>query len=293
ADEGGGAIDHQQLAVHAPEQLEADAHRLRARIKAAYLDTRLGHGHEEPVRERRRAVAIDQNRHAHAAPGGGHQALLQLPADLVLEQDEGLQQDFAARGIDGLEHRGIEALAVLQQAHAVALVPAQLHAASPDSRACSGRWSDSRVPGWPRGVATSCTCRPRTELRSSGSNGSRAGKLRASRPRCCSKASTRPQSSSWRWAAPRQSLKSPATTTGASAGTCSRSSAPSRPTWLRRCASRSPRCTQMACRCCGWPGSSSSQCSRPRFSWPATETSWLSWRTIGNRDSKALPWWPC
>ena len=34
---------------------------------------------------------------------------MQLEADLVLEQDEGLDQDFALRSIDRLEHAGVAA----------------------------------------------------------------------------------------------------------------------------------------------------------------------------------------
>ena len=36
----------------------------------------------------------------------------------------------------------------------------------------------------------------------------------------------------------------------------------------RRCDSRRPRCTQIACTSSGWPGSRSTQCSRPRVSRP-------------------------
>src|SRR5690606_28201289 len=154
ADEGDPAVYDQQLAMHAPEQVQADAQGMRSRVVAAHDHPGLGQRGEEVAGESRRAVTIDQDRDPYAAPGRLHQARVQRVPALVLEQDEGLQQDLAACRLDRLERARIEALAVLQQPYPVPFAPVSFdaHAAtSPESRACSGRWSDSRVHGAPRG----------------------------------------------------------------------------------------------------------------------------------------------
>ena len=98
-------------------------------------------------------------------------------------------------------------------------------------------------------------------------------KLRAGRPWAPTKTSRRPQPASRRSARWRQSLKSPATTTGSRSGRPATSSQSSC-NWRWRCASRNPRCTQTACS--GRPMSITA-CNRPRSSLPATETSRLRW----------------
>ena len=67
-------------------------------------------------------------------------------ADLVLEQDEGLDQHLGGRGFDGVEHGREERLAVLQQGHLVAVGPGRLHALTSTS---SGAWSDRCDHGRP------------------------------------------------------------------------------------------------------------------------------------------------
>ena len=80
----------------------------------------LGH---EFGREVRRPIAIDGEIHAHAAVRRLDQRALQVAADLILEQDEGLDDHFALRGGDRGERAREEFLAVLQQLHAIAGTP--------------------------------------------------------------------------------------------------------------------------------------------------------------------------
>ena len=158
-DEGARAVDHQQLAVEAAEHVGTDAEQGRLLVVGAEAHPGVGQRSEESVGERRRAVAVDGQFDPHAAARGLDQPPVQFVADLVLEQDEGLDEDFRPRFADGGERAGEELLAVLQQLDAVAGTPcafgrarvgqspaaAVAHRSAPDSSrmpASNGAWSD-------------------------------------------------------------------------------------------------------------------------------------------------------
>jgi len=77
-------------------------------------NARARQGIDESIGEAGRAEAVHQHIDAHASLRRCNQARLQLPAHLVLEQDEGFQQNFAARLIDGRKSPGKESLAAFE-----------------------------------------------------------------------------------------------------------------------------------------------------------------------------------
>src|SRR5690606_9681376 len=72
------------------------------------------------------------------------QRLLQFDADLVFEEDEGLEQDFLLGLSNGLEHTRKEFLAVFQQLKTISVSPVKLHRCNSTA---SGRGSDRCVQG--------------------------------------------------------------------------------------------------------------------------------------------------
>src|SRR5690606_21432230 len=73
-----------------------------------------------------------------------------LPAHLVVEPDEGFEDDLATRTLDHFENAGIELFAVLEQADAVAVSPDRFHRLAPPKRntrdrAARGRGSGERT----------------------------------------------------------------------------------------------------------------------------------------------------
>ena len=148
ADEGPHAVDDQQLAMQPAEYVDADAEHAAVRVEHVHAHAGGDELGQEFGRERRRAVAVDGQVHAHAAVRGRDQRALQVAADAVFEQDEGLDDHFALRAGDGRESAREEGLAVFQQGDAVAgppgaacarAAPGQAHHAT---RAARGAWSD-------------------------------------------------------------------------------------------------------------------------------------------------------
>ena len=119
ANEGHAAVDDHQLAVHAAQQVDADAEQHLGRLVAAQADTRFEQWAGERRRQVGRAPAVDHHVHGGPAPGGAQQCLLQPATDHVVEQDEGLQQHLVFGRGDGLEDAGEVGLAVLEQRDAV------------------------------------------------------------------------------------------------------------------------------------------------------------------------------
>ena len=74
-----------------------------------------------------RSPAVHHHVDRRTVAGGGDQALVQLPPDFVVEENERFQQDFPARGRDHFEGAWVELLAVLQQREPVAGHPFQAH----------------------------------------------------------------------------------------------------------------------------------------------------------------------
>ena len=94
ADKGPLAIDHHDLAVQASEQVGAHAGDPRLRVEGMEADTGIGQRCHEAVGQVGGAVAVHRHLYPYAAPGGIDQHALQLLADLVVENDEGFQQDL-------------------------------------------------------------------------------------------------------------------------------------------------------------------------------------------------------
>jgi hypothetical protein len=127
ADEGGAAVDDDDLAVHAPQHVQAHAEDAGRGIEAAQTHSGLGERPAEGRREVARAEAVDQDVDLDAATSRRHELGLQRQADLVLEDDEGLDDHLAPRCADRLEHGREVRLAVLEQADPVAAAPARAH----------------------------------------------------------------------------------------------------------------------------------------------------------------------
>ena len=160
ADEAALAVDDDQLAVQAVKRLGAQAPQQgRLRVEEVQVHAGAHQRGDIGLRQAGGAVAVDRELHAHAALRGGQQHALQLEADLVLEQDEGLDQHLALCTLDGAEHGGEELLAVLEQAHAVAVDPLQFHSSI---CAASGAWSDRCDQGWRGSTIGWCTAALRT-----------------------------------------------------------------------------------------------------------------------------------
>ena len=160
ADEPALTIDDDQLAVHAVKRLGAQPPKpIRLRVEEVQMHAGIDQRGDEAFRQPGRAVAIHRHLHAHAALRGGDQHALQIEADLVLEQDEGLDQHLALCTLDGAEHGGEELLAVLEQAHAVAVDPLWRHSSI---SAASGAWSDRCDQGWRGSTMGWCTAALRT-----------------------------------------------------------------------------------------------------------------------------------
>ncbi len=179
ADEGCFAIHHHDLAVQAAEQVGAHAHQLGARIKGLQPYPGLDHFMQELPAQVSGAVTVHQHFHAHATLGRGNQRLLQRPAHLILEQNEGLDQHFLARRLDGLEHAVIERLAVDQQLHGVVTAPQAVHRRTSTA---SGTWSDKCDHGLRASTLGVTAVALRRYTRSRHSIGRRAGKVRATAP---------------------------------------------------------------------------------------------------------------
>src|SRR5690606_8465406 len=149
ADERDLAVDDDDLAVHAAEQVAPQAEDLRLRIEQMHAHADLGERRKERWREVGRTVTVDGDVDLDAAAGDLDEHPMQLDADLVLEQDEGLDQHLASRRGDRLEHAREILLAVLEQASLVAADPDGLHSTN---SAASGAWSDSRDHGCGRNI---------------------------------------------------------------------------------------------------------------------------------------------
>src|SRR5690606_12011559 len=88
--------------------------------------------------------AIHGDVDTHATLGRLDHHFLQLPSDLVFENDEGFQHD-AALGIPyRVEHRGKETFAVFKQSEPVTDGPFGRHS---ESSTAKGAWSDKCVHG--------------------------------------------------------------------------------------------------------------------------------------------------
>ncbi len=127
ADERQFAIDDHDLAVHAAKHVDAFAEQALAGVEHVDAHASARHGRGKFTVQVRRAVAVDRHVDTYAALRGFDQNALQLRADLVLEKDEGFQQDFAFRVRNGLEHGREEFLSVFQQLKTIPVSPVKVH----------------------------------------------------------------------------------------------------------------------------------------------------------------------
>jgi len=127
ADEGDFRVDHDDLAMQAPEHVQALAEQALAGVEHVDPHADAGHLFDETGRQVGRAKAVHRHIDARAAFGRGNQCLLQLEADLVLEQDEGFQQHFLFRIGNAFENGRKELFAVFQQLKTIPISPVEFH----------------------------------------------------------------------------------------------------------------------------------------------------------------------
>ncbi len=94
---------------------------------------------EKLPRQIGRAIGVHGDVHLDATLGGGYQLLLQGFADLVIEENEGLDDDFTLGLADRFEDPWKEVFAVFQQGDAVSVPPFEIHRWK---SAAKGAWSD-------------------------------------------------------------------------------------------------------------------------------------------------------
>ena len=126
AEEREGPVDDHDLAVQAPKPVGADAQAFWRRVEHLQMHTGVTEGSEVTAAQFSATKTIEAGGDAHAAPGRVDQYGLQFCADLVLEDDEGFQEDFAFGLTHGLEHPGEIGFAVFQQLDPVVALPAVL-----------------------------------------------------------------------------------------------------------------------------------------------------------------------
>ncbi|MNR38885.1 hypothetical protein D3C85_1570310 [compost metagenome] len=113
--------------MQAAKQVGAHAQAFRAGVEGLQMDTGLAEFAQVIKAQVGGAVAIDQHFDFHSALGGSDQQLLQLLADLVLIDDEGLQEDFHPRLLDGGKGAVEVFLAIDQQLNLVVGSPLAVH----------------------------------------------------------------------------------------------------------------------------------------------------------------------
>src|SRR5690606_27264885 len=140
ADIGHLAVYYHDFAMQAAEEVGAHAHQLGLGIKYMHPDAGFDHLADVLVTQVHGAVAIDDDFHMGAIARGADQCSLQLLANLVFQNDEGLQQHLLAGVADTFEHARKELLAVDQQVCIIAFTPDGSHQKRTSTD--SGAWSD-------------------------------------------------------------------------------------------------------------------------------------------------------
>ena len=180
ADKRHAGIHHHNLAVQAAKPVSAYAEGLGRRVEHLHHHPGFGQLPQEARAQLAATKTVEADHHLHPALGRLDEDAVQLKADLVFKKDEGLQQDLALGAAQCLEHGRKVRLAVLQQRHLVAALPAVIQisrlaviwrlvcgdmvyrnvhsSTSTDSGTWSDKWDQGRVVST-RGL---CTVRLRT-----------------------------------------------------------------------------------------------------------------------------------
>ncbi len=158
---------HHDLTVHAPQHVQPLAQNAPPRVKNAEMHSGGHQTAHKLFRQVGRAKAVHQHMHFHATLRGAQQRCVQLLADLVFKQDEGLQHHLVPGVGNCIEHAGEEFLAVLQQFEVVARHPAggaRCKEGAGHSRisAARGAWSESWSQGLRGSSSGACTAALRT-----------------------------------------------------------------------------------------------------------------------------------
>ncbi len=125
--------------MQAAEEIGPHAHDQGARIVIAEPYAGMHHFIDEVAWQIGRAVGVHGDVHLDTTLGRRDQLFLQGFADLVVEEDEGLDDDLALGRADRLEDPWKEVLAVFQQGDAVSVPPFEIHRWKSAAR---GAWSD-------------------------------------------------------------------------------------------------------------------------------------------------------
>ena len=166
---GHRAVDHADLAVQAPPafgQQQAPALRRieHAPVHASGLPALLPFDLDVTG-----AHAIEHHAHRHAARGGVGQGLRDRDHRTCDLEDVGFEHHLGARAGDGVDQRGEEGFAALEQRQLMVgaqrtgvhspIIGERRHSSA--SSATSGKWSDMRAQAAPRGTEVDRQRRPR------------------------------------------------------------------------------------------------------------------------------------
>src|SRR5690606_13237499 len=128
------------LPMQAPEKVGAHAQAPGLRVEHMQCHTRGGHRADELLGQVGGTIAIHGNVHTHATSGCLDRHLLQLRANCIFEEDEGLQHDAALSLAYRIEYGGKESFAVFEQFKGVP--PGPCHCGHSVNSTASGAWSD-------------------------------------------------------------------------------------------------------------------------------------------------------
>ncbi|MNO91227.1 hypothetical protein D3C76_827670 [compost metagenome] len=126
ADERKRSVHHHDLAMQAAEPIGADAQALGGRVEHLQMHAGTAQGGEIPGRQLSAAKPVKTGRHAYAPLSRLDEHVLQFFAHLVLEHNEGFQEDLGFGLAHGLEHPGEIGFAIFQQFDPIVSLPAVL-----------------------------------------------------------------------------------------------------------------------------------------------------------------------
>ena len=149
--------------MHPAKDIEPLPEQALARIEDTQLDAGRREALDEFGRQLRGTEAVDHQVDLHTPLRRLAHHGMERVANLVLDQDEGFDDDFVLCSTDGLEHAWKKRLAVFEQLDAVAADPARTTGRAHSLiSATSGAWSDRCDQGFRGSTMGACTAALRT-----------------------------------------------------------------------------------------------------------------------------------